>query len=158
MDALGSAAVPCVPTDPRILPLIEAHLTLMYASSPACSVHAMDASALEDAGAEFVAVFDGERAMAMGALKVHDDELGELKSMHVASDSRGAGLADTVLEALLEKARKLGLRRISLETGSQDAFEPARRFYERRGFEPSPPFADYTDDPASVYYTCILEL
>ena len=59
MDALGSAAVPCVPTDPRILPLIEAHLTLMYASSPACSVHAMDASALEDAGAEFVAVFDG---------------------------------------------------------------------------------------------------
>ena len=156
MDALNAVAVPCEPTDPRILPLIEAHLTLMYASSPACSVHAMDASALEDAGANFVAVFDGDRAVAMGALKDHGSGLGELKSMHVAADVRGAGLADTVFEALLDKARTLGLERISLETGSQEAFAPARRFYERRGFEPCPPFADYTDDPASVYYTCVL--
>lgn len=157
MDALNAVAVPSDPTDPRIQPLIEAHLTLMYASSPACSVHAMDASALEDAGADFVAIFNGDRAVAMGALKDHGDGLGELKSMHVASDVRGAGLADIVFKALLEKARAMGLQRISLETGSQEAFVPARRFYERRGFEPCPPFADYTDDPASVYYTCVLK-
>lgn len=157
MDALNAVAVPCDPTDPRIQPLIEAHLTLMYASSPACSVHAMDASALEDAGADFVAIFNGDRAVAMGALKDHGGGLGELKSMHVASDVRGAGLADTIFAALLEKARAMGLQRISLETGSQEAFVPARRFYERRGFEPCPPFANYTDDPASVYYTCVLK-
>ena len=157
MDALNAVAVTCDPTDPRIQPLIEAHLTLMYASSPACSVHAMDASALEDAGADFVAIFNGDRAVAMGALKDHGGGLGELKSMHVASDVRGAGLADTIFGALLEKARAMGLQRISLETGSQEAFVPARRFYERRGFEPCPPFANYTDDPASVYYTCVLK-
>lgn len=158
MDALSAVALPCEPTDPRILPLIEAHVAFSQAYSPACHQHTMDAERLNAAGVYFVAVFDEDRAIAMGALKPLPEAHGELKSMHVANGERGAGLADIILDALLDKARALGMGRISLETGSQDAFAPARRFYERRGFSLCPPFADYMDDPASVYYSCDLSL
>lgn len=142
-----------VPTDPTLAPLIERHLQLMYASSPACSVHAMDASSLAEAGVRFFAVFENGEAVAMGALKTLPSGGGELKSMHVRSDRRGEGLADIVLERLLAAAGEAGLVRVSLETGSQDAFAPARAFYVRHGFETCPPFEGYADDPNSVFFT-----
>jgi putative acetyltransferase len=144
------------PTDPALAPLIAAHLTLMRASSPACSVHAMDAGALAGAGVRFFAVFEGGDAVAMGALKGLASGEGELKSMHVRSDRRGKGLADVVLARLLDAARKAGMARVSLETGSQEAFAPARAFYARHGFEMCRPFEGYADDPNSVFMTRVL--
>lgn len=141
------------PTDPVVLPLIERHLTLMRASSPACSVHAMDSGRLAEARARFFAVFDGAEAVAMGALKRLSGTHGELKSMHVRDDRRGAGLADGILERLIDVAREAGLTRLSLETGSQDAFAPARAFYARHGFAFCDPFEGYAPDPASVFMT-----
>lgn len=117
------------PTDPRVLPLINTHLELMRASSPACSVHAMDAESLETSGVRFFAVFEGQDAIAVGALKSIDKTHGELKSMHVRQDRRGMGLADSILSVLLDTARSAGMTRVSLETGSQEAFAPARAFY-----------------------------
>jgi putative acetyltransferase len=67
------------PTDPAVLPLIERHLTLMYASSPACSVHAMDAASLAGAGARFFVVFDSGEAVAMGSVKRLSETHGEVK-------------------------------------------------------------------------------
>lgn len=113
----------------------------------------MDAAALDEAGVRFFAVFAGETAIAMGALKVLSAGLGELKSMHVHSDHRGAGLADAILERLLREARAAGLKRVSLETGSQEAFGPARGFYARHGFSTCPPFEGYVEDPNSVFMT-----
>ena len=141
------------PTDPVMADLITRHLELMYASSPSCSIHAMDAAALEEAGAQFFAVIEDGQAIAMGALKRIDETHGELKSMHVRKDRRGHGLADAMLAHLLEAARRAGLKRISLETGSQDAFGPARAFYGRNGFNTCPPFEGYTLDPNSVFMT-----
>lgn len=148
-----SFPIEVAPTDPRLAGLIARHLELMYASSPACSVHAMDAAALDEAGVRFFAVFDREEAIAMGALKPLSAGLGELKSMHVHSDHRGAGLADAVLTCLLQEARRAGLIRVSLETGSQEAFGPARAFYARHGFSTCPPFEGYVEDPNSVFMT-----
>ncbi len=153
MDALSVSIQEVAPTDPVILPLIERHLKLMYASSPACSVHAMDAEQLSEDGVRFFAVLEGEAAVAMGALKAISADHGELKSMHVRDDRRGAGLADAVLGHLLETARAAGMTKVSLETGSQDAFEPARRFYQRHGFAFCGPFEGYAEDPASVFLT-----
>ena len=141
------------PTDPAILPLIERHLTLMRASSPACSVHAMDAASLDEAGVRFFAVFEGGDPVAMGALKRLSGPHGELKSMHVREDRRGGSLADSVLARLIEAAREAGLTRLSLETGSQNAFAPARAFYIRHGFALCPPFEGYSEDPNSVFMT-----
>jgi putative acetyltransferase len=125
----------------------------MRASSPACSVHAMEAADLDRSGVRFFAVFDGDDAVAMGALKTIDARHGELKSMHVRRDRRGEGLADAVLAVLINEARALGLARVSLETGSQEAFATARAFYGRHGFSTCGPFEGYGPDPNSVFMT-----
>ena len=140
-------------TDPRVMPLIAVHLELMRASSPACSIHAMEAADLDEAGVRFVAVFDGDEAVAMGALKEVSGGHGELKSMHVRRDWRGRGLADRVLAVLLDEARAGGMTRVSLETGSQEVFGPARAFYGRHGFSSCGPFEGYGPDPNSHFMT-----
>ena len=99
MDALNIEIVEVAPDDPRLEPLIASHLTLMRASSPACSVHAMDASDLASGGARMFAVFGpGEALLAIGAIKpVSDDEI-ELKSMHVAASARDRDVVETLCE------------------------------------------------------------
>lgn len=148
-----SEAVEVRPTDPRILPLISGHLELMRASSPSCSVHAMEAADLDEAGVRFFAVFERDAPVAMGALKTISATHGELKSMHVRRDKRGQGLGDVVLARLLDEARTLGFLRVSLETGSQEAFAPARAFYGRNGFTTCRPFEGYHPDPNSFFMT-----
>lgn len=155
MDALTDLRE-IAPTDPVILPLIDRHLTLMRASSPACSVHAMEPKDLAEADVRFFAVFDAGEPVAMGALKRLSGTGGELKSMHVREDRRGDGLADIVLAALIEAARDQDMTRLSLETGSQDAFKAARAFYQKNGFAVCPPFEGYVEDPASVFMTRVL--
>jgi len=108
---------------------------------------------MAEAGVVFLAAFEGEVPVAMGALKRLSGQHGELKSMHVLSERRGHGLADQILKRLMETAREMGLSRVSLETGSQDVFAPARAFYARHGFEPCAPFEGYEEDPASVFFT-----
>ncbi|MCV6593015.1 MAG: GNAT family N-acetyltransferase [Silicimonas sp.] len=153
MDPLTVTLRPVDPTDPALAPLISRHLTLMRASSPACSVHAMDAGALAEAGVLFFAAFHGDMPVAMGALKGIAPDHGELKSMHVMKEHRGAGLADALLTRLVEEARAQGFARLSLETGSQSAFAAARGFYRRHGFADCGPFGDYTEDPHSIFMT-----
>ena len=152
MDPLTPDIAEVAPDDPRLAGLIDRHLTLMRASSPACSVHAMDADRLAEGGARMFAIFDGGgQGVAMGAVKPMGADEVELKSMHVAAEARGRGYARLLLDRLLDAARQGGALRASLETGSQDAFEPARALYRRAGFEDCAPFAGYTDDPNSVF-------
>ncbi len=108
---------------------------------------------MAEAGVRFFAVFDNEDAVAMGALKHLSASHGEVKSMHVRADRRGEGLADAILGYILDAAREAGLTRVSLETGSQEAFAPARAFYSRHGFAPCPPIEGYMEDPNSVFMT-----
>ena len=141
------------PCDSAVAQLIESHLSLMRASSPACSTHAMNAEKLSETGARFFAAFDGSLAVAMGALMVVAPGHGELKSMHVVRDRRGEGLAQLILGHLTSVAQAEGLTRLSLETGSQEAFAPARACYGQAGFDTCPPFGAYTLDPNSVFMT-----
>jgi putative acetyltransferase len=67
---------------------------------------------------------------------------------------RGAGRA--LLEHIVRVARERGYDRLSLETGSMEAFAPARQLYERAGFVRCGPFGDYRDDPNSVFMTLAL--
>ena len=59
-----------------------------------------------------------------------------------------ANFAEAVAEA-----RGRGLKRLSLETGSGAAFEPAIALYRRYGFDDCAPFADYKPDPFSRFMT-----
>jgi putative acetyltransferase len=77
----------------------------------------------------------------------------ELKSMRTDPRRRGQRVARRLLEHLLRDASKRDIRRISLETGSQDFFAPARALYTSVGFVPCPPFGSYREDPSSVFMT-----
>lgn len=156
MDALRIEIKRADPTHPEFEDLFERHLTLMRASSPACSVHAKPASGLSGEHVHFFAGFQGNTPVAMGAVQDLGEGLFEIKSMHVLDTMRGKGLAREMLGVLIEDARDRGAHFIKLETGSQPAFEPARGLYAAAGFEPCPPFADYTDDPNSFYMSCEL--
>jgi len=140
-------------TDDRVRALIERHLAFCRASSPICSDHALDAQTLSGDGVDFFTLWDGDIALACGALARLPSGDGELKSMHVAAEARGRGLSRKMLDHLLDRARALGMARVWLETGSQDEFGPARGLYAANGFAVCPPYEGYVEDPNSVFMT-----
>ena len=133
--------------------LLDEHLTSMARLSPPESMHALDIDALRKPGITFWTVRSGDELLGCGALKELDRSHGEIKSMRTATAHRRKGVAQTMLTYIIGEARRRSYRRLSLETGSMAAFEPAQRLYERFGFERCPPFADYVEDPNSVFMT-----
>jgi putative acetyltransferase len=144
-------------TGPEIRALLEEHLANMRRISPPESVHALDLDGLRRPEITFWTAWVGDALVGCGALKELSPQHGEVKSMRTASASRRTGVGRAVLETILAEARARGYTRLSLETGSQAAFEPARQLYARAGFEFCAPFADYDDDPNSVFMTLPLE-
>ncbi|WP_062518481.1 GNAT family N-acetyltransferase [Demequina gelatinilytica] len=142
------------PGTPDIAALLSEHLEDMHATSPACSVHALDVERLRAPHVSFVAARDDAGALlGVGAIAVIEPGHGEIKSMRTAGDQRGRGVATAVLDHLLGRARELGLSRVSLETGTAEPFHAAHRLYERSGFTECGPFAGYALDPFSRFYT-----
>ena len=152
MDALTVG--PDTPNTPDVRALLGRHFALMRAGSPAESCHVMPPEALLERDAVLMAARnDAGAVLGIGALTVIAPGHGELKSMHTVENARGRGVAQAVLDALIETVRAQGLGRLSLETGSADTFAPARALYARNGFVICPPFADYVADPLSVFMT-----
>ncbi|WP_394552772.1 GNAT family N-acetyltransferase [Agromyces sp. MMS24-JH15] len=139
--------------DPRVLRLLADHLADMHATSPAESVHALDVSGLQDARVTFWTIAAGDDLLGCVALKELEPGHGELKSMRTDAAARGRGLGALLLEHVLDEAHRRGYRRLSLETGSQEFFVPARTLYAKYGFAECGPFADYVLDPHSVFMT-----
>jgi len=138
---------------PEIRALLEEHLRNMHELSPPESVHALDLDALRHPGISFWTAWEGSELLGCGALKELDPCHGEIKSMRTAMAHRRKGVARAILERILSEARSRSYGRLSLETGSQAAFLPARRLYESFGFTYCAPFADYTEDPNSAFMT-----
>ncbi|MEO8245156.1 MAG: GNAT family N-acetyltransferase [bacterium] len=139
------------PIGPDLAVLMARHTTDMHADTPPESIHMMDASALDIPAVSFFVMRDAGQPIGMGAFKRMDATHAEIKSMHVLSEYRGQGLSRLMLDHLVQAGVAAGLTRLSLETGSQDMFEPARRLYARAGFTECPPFGDYVLDPNSVF-------
>jgi putative acetyltransferase len=140
-------------TGPEIRGLLEEHLRNMHQLSPPESVHALDLSGLRRPDITFWTVWQDGELVGCGALKELDPSHGEVKSMRTASPHRRKGVGRAMLEHIIAAARSRHYARLSLETGSMEAFAPARRLYEDYGFEYCAPFADYRDDPNSVFMT-----
>ncbi|MFC5065624.1 GNAT family N-acetyltransferase [Actinomycetospora atypica] len=138
---------------PEIARFLTEHLAHMREVSPPGSVHALDLDALRRPDVTFWSVYDADELVGCAALKRHDATHGEIKSMRTHPGRRRSGVGALLLEHVLAAAKAMNLTRLSLETGATDHFAPARALYARYGFEPCGPFADYTDDPHSVYLT-----
>lgn len=141
------------PRHPQITALLQEHLQSMESVSPPESMHALDTDALCLDEITFCGAWQGELLAGCGALKELDAYHAEIKSMRTANDFLHQGVATRLLEYLLQIAQARGYRRLSLETGSMAYFDPARKFYARHGFIDCPPFAEYVEDPNSVFMT-----
>jgi putative acetyltransferase len=133
--------------------LLGEHLQSMHALSPACSVHALDLEKLRQPNITFWTVWECSELLGCGALKELDQFHGEVKSMRTGKAHLRKGVARRVLAEIIKTARERGYTRLSLETGSGTAFQPAHRLYLSTGFALCGPFADYKEDGFSVCMT-----
>ena len=141
------------PTSPDLSLLFARHTADMHTDTPPESIHMMDAGDLDSPQVHFFVLREAGAPVAMGAFKIFDGAHAEIKSMHVLAEHRGRGLSRVVLAHLIAAAQAAGVTRLSLETGSQDAFRPARVLYETAGFAACSPFGDYVLDPMSIFMT-----
>jgi len=137
----------------EIYALLQEHLQSMALHSPPESVHALNVEALRKPEITFWTVWESGELLGCGALKELDSQHGEIKSMRTSSAHLRKGVARNLLNHILEEAGRRGYSRVSLETGSMKAFEPARKLYAGFGFTYCEPFADYVEDPHSVFMT-----
>jgi putative acetyltransferase len=140
-------------TGAEVAELVGEHLHGMRLSSPPESIHALNLDQLRKPEITFWSAWEGKELVGCGALKELDGQHGEIKSMRTSSSHLRKGVAKRLLKHIIEEAKQRGYHRLSLETGSMDAFEPARRLYASFGFQFCMPFADYMDDPNSVFMT-----
>lgn len=136
-----------------IIELLHEHLRCMAMVSPPESRHALDLDGLRTPDITFWSIWNGSDLAGCGAMKHLSEEHGEIKSMRTAVAYQRKGVASQVLRHLIEEAKRRGYRRLSLETGSMEYFEPARRLYASFGFAYCGPFGSYIEDPNSVFMT-----
>jgi putative acetyltransferase len=140
-------------TGPEIRALLETHFAGMLANSPEGSCHFLDFDGLNAPDVTFWSIWDKESLAGCGALKELDAEHGEIKSMRTHADHLRKGVGAMMLTHIISEARERGYLRLSLETGSTEAFIPALALYEAHGFEFCPPFGEYVEDPFSRFMT-----
>ena len=140
-------------TGTEIFELLHEHRQSMFLHSPPESVHALDVEEMRKPENTFWSAWEDGELVGCGGLKELDEQHGEIKSMRTASAHLRKGVAKSVLEYIIDEARQRNYERLSLETGSMEAFEPARMLYTNFGFEYCGPFGDYSDDPYSVFMT-----
>lgn len=136
---------------PRVVGLLQVHLTTARGATAPGSAHALDISGLQSPDISFWTIWDDETLLGVGALKQLSADHGEIKSMHTVQSMRRRGAGRAMLHHIVAIARANGMSRLSLETGSWDYFRPAHALYRSHGFVECQPFADYVLDPNSVF-------
>ena len=144
------------PARPDVRALLERHLEFCRAVTPIEHAFVLDLEGLRDPSITDFALRRDDQLLGVGALKELDPAHGEIKSMHTAAEARGLGVGRALVDHLVATAAARGYARVSLETGTMDAFAPARALYARAGFEPCGPFGDYAESPDNTFMTLAL--
>ncbi|MDG4647991.1 GNAT family N-acetyltransferase [Roseibacterium sp. SDUM158017] len=147
----GGLRVGILAFDAAGLEALMAHHAAHSAAHYPESNHGMDAAALEAADVRLFGGWAAGRLVAMGGYVPIAPDEAEVKSMHVLQEARGTGAGRAILDAIVQAARREGVARLRLETGSGPASAPARALYARSGFVETPPFGAYAPDPQSVF-------
>ena len=139
--------------DPKVHELLTKHFVELKNVSPIGSAHVLDIQGLKDPSINFWSLWVDNNLIGCGALKILERYHGEFKSIRVADEFRKKGLGLKIINYLIFEAKKMGLKRISVETGAGDFFTPARKLFENCGFKICDPFAHYKIDTNSCYYS-----
>ena len=137
--------------------LLKKHFIELKAASPEGSAHVLDIDGLKVPSIKFWSLWENNKLMGCGALKFLDKEHGEFKSIRIHDDFRNMGKGIEVINHLIDEAKKLKVKRLSIETGAGAFFEPARKLFNSSGFKPCEPFAHYKNDINSLYFTKLID-
>ena len=137
--------------------LLTKHFIELRAASPEGSAHVLDIPGLRVNSIKFWSLWDDKKLIGCGALKFINEEHGEFKSIRIHDDFRKKGLGTEVINHLIDEAKKLKIKRLSIETGAGNFFIPARKLFKKAGFTPCKPFAHYKEDVNSVYLTKLID-
>ena len=137
--------------------LLKKHFVELKSVSPEGSAHVLDIEGLKDDTIKFWSLWEDDQLIGCGALKFLDKEHGEFKSIRLADKFRKKGNGIKIIKHLIEEAKKLNIKKISLETGAGNFFKPARELFILCGFKTCEPFAHYKKDVNSVYMSAIIK-
>ena len=137
--------------NPEVNNLLEKHFKELRSVSPEGSAHVLDIQGLKVNSIKFWSLWENNNLVGCGALKFLDIDHGEFKSIRVIDEYRKKGYGIKILEHLIDEAKKLKIKKLSLETGSGIFFLPARTLFKKMGFVECDPFAHYKKDPNSYY-------
>ena len=143
--------------NPEVNKLLAKHFIELKAASPDGSAHVLDIPGLKDPSIKFWSFWENDRIFGCGALKLLSKDHGEFKSIRIHDDFRNQGNGIKVIKHLIDEAKKLKIKRISLETGAGEFFDPARKLFKRCDFTPCKPFAHYKEDVNSIYLTKLID-
>ena len=143
--------------NPKVNELLTKHFVELRAASPEGSAHVLDIPGLKVPSIKFWSLWNNEKLIGGGALKFLDKEHGEFKSIRIHDDFRSKGNGIKLIDHLIDEAKKLNIKRISIETGAGIFFKPARKLFDLCGFKPCKPFAHYKEDINSVYLTMLID-
>ena len=140
----------------EVLELLNKHFIELRSVSPEGSAHVLDIEGLKDQNIKFWSLWEDNLLMGCGALKFLNKEHGEFKSIRVEDRFRKKDNGIKILKHLIFEAKKLNIKRISVETGTGDFFTPARKLFNKCGFKLCKPFAHYKEDPNSCYMSMLI--
>lgn len=152
MRAEGCIAV-ADPRDAEVQALLARHLAFTRTQTPGQHSYALDLDGLLDQSITVFGYRYGGVLLGIAAIKRLSVDHAEIKSMHTAQEARGLGIGRAMLAYLLDVSRAEDIGRVSLETGTTEDFGPARQLYEKAGFIPCGPYADYEPSPHNLFMT-----
>ena len=142
---------------PEVNELLNDHFIELRAASPEGSTHVLDIPGLRVPSIKFWSLWKDYQLVGCGALKFLDKDHGEFKSIRVHNNFRKKGNGIKVINHLIDEAKKLKIKKLSIETGAGEFFNPARKLFDKCGFKPCPPFAHYKEDINSLYFTKLID-
>ena len=142
--------------NPEVHNFLVKHFIELRSVSPEGSAHVLDIVGLKDPSIKFWSLWEENDLMGSGALKFLDKEHGEFKSIRVNGKFRDKGNGIKIVNHLINEARKLNIKRLSLETGAGEFFLSARKLFNKCGFMPCEPFSHYKNDINSIYMTLLI--
>ena len=142
--------------NPEVNEMLVKHFVELRSVSPKGSTHVLDIKGLKDSTIKFWSLWKDDELMGSGAIKFIDKEHGEFKSIRINDKFRKKGYGLKMIIYLIDEAKKLGIKKLSLETGSGEFFNPARELFYKCGFKDCEPFSHYIKDVNSVYMSMLI--
>ncbi len=142
--------------DYEVNKLLQKHFVELRSVSPEGSTHVLDIEGLKNKSIKFWSLWEENKLVGCGALKFLDSYHGEFKSIRVSDDFREKGYGKKIINYLISESKNIGIKKLSVETGTGNFFLPARKLFIGCGFKPCEPFAHYKIDPNSCFFNLII--